>query len=146
MPARRRKTCRRSHASARSSSRSSRRSTARKDALDGTLRAALEHQPELVLEGCRYTLGVAMYKDYPLEPTLAAFGVLGATREEALSFLGGIDGAALKKVMAECRKGLPATKMAELEQAVDANALVSPVTRLTVRQVRAELKEQGGDR
>ena len=41
----------------------------RKDELDGILRAELEHQPELVLDGRRYTLNVALYKEYPLEPT-----------------------------------------------------------------------------
>ena len=109
----------------------------RKDTLDGILRAELEHQPELVLDGRRYTLNVALYRDYPLEPTVAMLVAAGVPREEALARLAAVDGSALRGLLGVLRRRLPPPEMAALEDRLDAQARISPVTRLTVREVRS---------
>jgi hypothetical protein len=109
----------------------------RKDALDGILRAELEHAPELCVEGHRYVLNVAMRREYPLEETLAALAEAGVSREEGLSRLGAVDGGALKALLASLRDGVPPPDLAALQERLDAVARCSPVTRLTVREVRS---------
>ncbi|HEX3344694.1 MAG TPA: PD-(D/E)XK nuclease family protein, partial [Polyangiaceae bacterium] len=52
----------------------------RKDDLDDVLRAELDHEPELRLEGRRYALGVAVRKEYPLERTLTVLEEAGIAR------------------------------------------------------------------
>jgi putative RecB family exonuclease len=115
---------------------------ARKDTLDGVLRAALAHQPELVLEGHRYALDVALYKDHPVEPTIAALAAAGVPPEQAFFWLGCIDDGALRAVLRGLRRTLPLPVMHALEDRLDVEARVSPVTRLQVREVRGD--EQGG--
>ena len=108
----------------------------RRDELDLILRAELAHHPELVLDGRRYTLNVAQYKEYPLEPTLAALGRAGVSREEGFARLATVDGNALRKLLAELRRSRTPPQMDTLEESLDAGARISPVTRLTAREVR----------
>ena len=110
----------------------------RKDELDGILRAELANQPELVLEGRRYTLNVALYKQHALEPTLAALARAGVSREEAFARLATVDGSALRKLLGELRRSRTPPQMDALEETLDAGARISPATRLTVREVMAE--------
>ncbi|HEY3820256.1 MAG TPA: PD-(D/E)XK nuclease family protein [Polyangiaceae bacterium] len=108
----------------------------RKDALDAVLRAELEHGDPLELEGRRYSLVTAIRRDYPLQQTLLALDAAGVPRREALVRLGAVDGAALKEVLAELAKKLPREEVVALKGVLDGQARCSPVTRLTVRELR----------
>jgi putative RecB family exonuclease len=110
--------------------------TVRKDDLDAVLRAALERQPELVLNGRRYTLNVALYREYPLEATVAILAKAGVPCDEATARLATVDVNALRRVVRELRTRMPMPEAIALEDRLDAAARISPVTRLDVRPVR----------
>jgi putative RecB family exonuclease len=109
----------------------------RKDALDAILRAELEHRDELHLEGRRYSIVTAIRRDYPLPQTLLALDAAGVSRDDALARLGAVDGSELKALLAELAKKLPREELRALKDVLDRQARCSPVTRLTVREVRS---------
>jgi RecB family exonuclease len=109
----------------------------RKDALDAILRAALDGQNDLRLEGRRYALVTAMHRDYPLSETLRALEAAGVPRDTALTRLGAIHGSEVKPLLADLGKTLPRAAFKALQSALDREARCSPVTRLTVREVRS---------
>jgi hypothetical protein len=108
----------------------------RKGELDDVLRAELAYRDELVLEGRRYTLQTALYRDYPLAPTLDALLAAGVPREPTLEAIGVVQGSALQALLADARNTLDPEKLRALEACLEAHVRISPVTRLISRKVR----------
>ena len=109
----------------------------RKDALDAILRAALGEHGELRLEWRRYALVTAMHRTYPLRETLRTLVAAGVPQETALARLGALPASELRALLADLAKTLPRSEYEALQGALERNARCSPVTRLTVREVRS---------
>ncbi len=118
----------------------------RKDMLDIVLRAQLAGRDELLLEGRRYRLVTAVRKDYPVGRALDALACAGVDPDAALERLARIDGAALKRELDGLRGRVPAERLAEVQQLLDASARCSLSTRLTSTEVQLALPMNGRSR
>ena len=118
----------------------------RKEALEAILKAQLREHDELRVGGMRYSLGTAMYTEYPVDATLDALERLtGLKRDELLERLASIGGPAVRKLVSEIEPTLAPQVVAALKATLDLLAARSFSTRLVAKEERPA-GSQGGSR
>jgi putative RecB family exonuclease len=118
----------------------------RKEALESILKAQLREQGELRVGGMRYSLGTAMYTEYPVDATLDALERLtGMKRAELLERLASIGGPAVSKLLSEIEPALAPQTAAALRATLDTLSAKSFSTRLVAKEERPA-GSQGGSR
>ncbi|HTQ46624.1 MAG TPA: PD-(D/E)XK nuclease family protein [Polyangiaceae bacterium] len=118
----------------------------RKEALEAILKAQLRERDELRVGGMRYSLGTAMYTEYPVDATLDALERLtGLRRDELLERLASIGGPAVRKLVSEIGPTLAPQTAAALKATLDLLAARSFSTRLVAKEERPA-GSQGGSR
>jgi len=111
---------------------------ARKEKLEEVIKAHLNEQPELKVDGVRYTTFTTTRVEYPLDPTIKALAdVVGLSRDALVDRIAVVNKDALEELLKEVGTKIPRPQLIMLRAQLDARAKRSPSSRLSAKAVHA---------